>query len=465
MLFNSLYFLVFFLFVLGIFHLRLQSWAARKRFLLAASWLFYATWSPGFLVVLVGTTALDFALARWIHRVRQRPDGAARARALVVVSVAVNLGLLAFFKYGRFLYQSVGGLVTLPPPPAYLAVVVPLGISFYTFHSISYVVDTYRGLRPPTDSFPDFALYVAFFPQLVAGPITRWGFFGPQLEAPRQVRFEGVERALFLIAVGLVKKVVCADSLGLFVDRVYAGVGHSGWLEILIALYAYAFQIYFDFSGYTDMAMGLAGLLGFRLPVNFDHPYLAESPSEFWRRWHISLSTWLRDYLYISLGGNRRGTARTYVNLMVTMLLGGLWHGAAWTFVLWGGFHGVWLALHRALAGERAGTPALTPRWLRRVVTFHLVCVGWVLFRAGSLATAGAMLAGLFSGRGLWEAFPVGTLAVLAVGVATHLFARQDLNVLWFRVPRVVQGAVYGVVIVMVGLLSAHSGRFIYFQF
>jgi D-alanyl-lipoteichoic acid acyltransferase DltB (MBOAT superfamily) len=327
------------------------------------------------------------------------------------------------------------------------------------------VVDTYQGLRPPTRSFPDFALYVAFFPQLVAGPIARWGFFGPQLEAPRRVRFEGVEQALFLLAVGLVKKVVCADSLGAFVDRVYADVGHAGWVEIWVAIYAYAFQIYFDFSGYTDMAMGLAALLGFRLPENFRHPYLAESPSEFWRRWHISLSTWLRDYLYISLGGNRRGTLRTYVNLLVTMLLGGLWHGAAWTFVLWGGFHGVWLALHRACAGERAGPPR-TPLWLRRVVTFHLVCLGWVLFRAGSLATAGAIFAGLFSGRMLWEALPLGTLALIAVGAVTHVLAlRQDMEGTWFRFPRVVQGAVYGVVIVLVGLFSAHSGRFIYFQF
>jgi alginate O-acetyltransferase complex protein AlgI len=465
MLFNSLPFVLFFAGVLVVFHGVLRAWPMRKRFLLAASWAFYASWSPRFLLVLIGTTALDFGLARWIHAARQQADGHARARALVVLSVTVNLGLLAAFKYGRFLYGSVATVVALPPTPGFLAVAVPLGISFYTFHSISYVVDTYRGLRPPTESFPDFALYVAFFPQLVAGPITRWGFFGPQLEAQRSVRFAAVEQALFLLAVGLVKKVIFADSLGAFVDRVYADPGHAGWIEIWVALYAYAFQIYFDFSGYTDMAMGLAALLGFRLPENFRHPYLAPGPSDFWRRWHISLSTWLRDYLYVSLGGNRRGALRTYINLFVTMLLGGLWHGAAWTFVLWGGFHGVWLAAHRAV-NETRSAPPRTPLWLRRLVTFHLVCVGWVLFRAGSLATARAVFAGLFSGRLLWDAFPIGTIAIVAVGVATHALAeRENLETAWFRIPRVVQGAVYGAVLVLVGLFSAHSGRFIYFQF
>src|SRR5262249_21351322 len=194
-----------------------------------------------------------------------------------------------------------------------------LGISFYTFHSISYVVDTYRGIRPPTTSFRDFALYVAFFPQLIAGPITRWGFFGPQLESPRRVGPSGVEHALFYIAAGLVKKVVFADALGSFVDEIYLSPAESAPVEVWLALYAYAFQIYFDFSAYTDVARGVAGLLGFRLPENFRHPYLADSPSDFWRRWHISLSTWLRDYLYIPLGGNRRGGARTYVNLCLTM--------------------------------------------------------------------------------------------------------------------------------------------------
>ena len=481
MLFNSLYFLIFAAFVLVVYHRVLRSWAAQKLFLLAASWLFYASWSPRFLLLLIATTWVDFHLARSIHARRQaeiaagRPAKGGRARALLIASLALNLGLLAFFKYGRFFYESGAALLPLPPPPWFLSVAVPLGISFYTFHSISYVIDTYRGIRPPTDSFGDFALYVAFFPQLIAGPITRWGFFGPQLVERPTVSFSKVEAALFLLAVGYVKKSVFADPLGGFVDGVYANPEGAGWIECWIVLYAYAFQIYFDFSGYTDIAMGVAGLLGFRLPENFRHPYLAENPSEFWRRWHISLSTWLRDYLYIPLGGNRREEAHTYVNLMLTMLLGGLWHGAAWTFVLWGGFHGVWLAVHRALSGmdwwrpRRAAGARPTPRtplWMRRVVSFHLICFAWVLFRAGTLDAAGHVLSGLWSGRPLAAPLPVGTILLVLIGLATHGVAlRWDLHHVWGRVPRVVQGAVYGVVIVLLGLFSSQTGRFIYFQF
>ena len=471
MLFNSVQFVAFFLAVLVAYHGLLRSWDSRKTFLLGASWLFYATWSPAFLAVLVGTTWVDFHLAgaiyarRWAAPGMERDRGRARARPLLVTSLALNLGLLAFFKYAGFLYRSTAALASLPPMPAWLAFAVPLGISFYTFHSISYVIDTYRGLRPPTTSFRDFALYVAFFPQLVAGPITRWGFFGPQLDTSPRVRPRDVEAALFLLAVGFVKKVVFADSLGGFVDRVYDDPGGAGRSETWLALYAYAFQIYFDFSGYTDIAWGVAGLLGFRLPENFRHPYLAESPADFWRRWHISLSTWLRDYLYVSLGGNRRGRLRTYANLLVTMLLGGLWHGAAWTFVLWGAFHGVWLALHRALAAARTGPP-VTPLWLRRVVTFHLVCVGWVLFRAGDVATAADVLRGLVLPRKILGPFPVGALIVVALGAVTQVLAlRVEPPRIWASIPRPIRGVGFAVVVLLLGLFSAQSGRFIYFQF
>jgi alginate O-acetyltransferase complex protein AlgI len=470
MLFNSVPFLIFLAAVLVAYWALLGSWSARKTLLLGASWLFYASWSPRFLAVLVATTGIDFLLARWVYARRwQAPGveydgGRRRAQPLLIASLAVNLGLLAFFKYGGFLYRSAAAVAALPPTPGFLDLAVPLGISFYTFHSISYVIDTYRGLRPPTTNFRDFALYVSFFPQLVAGPITRWGFFGPQLDQPPQVRSRAIEGALFLIALGFVKKVVCADSLGSFVDEVYRDPGGVGRPEMWLALYAYAFQIYFDFSGYTDIALGVAGLLGLRLPENFRHPYVAENPAEFWHRWHISLSTWLRDYLYISLGGNRRGTARTYANLMITMVLGGLWHGAAWTFVLWGAVHGVWLVLHRALVTVRP-TP-VTPRWLRRLVTFHLVCAAWVLFRAGDLATAAGIFQGLVAARPVLGPFPVGALLVVAIGAVAHFVSlRVELPRLWSGVPRPVQGVGYAVVIVLVGLFSAQSGRFIYFQF
>jgi alginate O-acetyltransferase complex protein AlgI len=471
MLFNSLYFAIFLVAVLVAYHVVLRPFGARKTFLLAASWFFYATWSPGFLGLLIATTWVDFHLAQAIYRRRweeggvERPDGKARARPLLVASLALNLGLLAFFKYGRFFWTSAAALAPLGPLPGFLAVVVPLGISFYTFHSISYVIDTYRGLRPPTRSFRDFALYVAFFPQLVAGPITRWGFFGPQLVAPPAVGWSDVERALMYLARGYVKKVVFADSLGAFVDAVYDGALDTGAVEGWLVLYAYAFQIYFDFSGYTDIAWGVAGLVGFRLPENFRHPYLAESPADFWRRWHISLSTWLRDYLYVALGGNRRGRLRTYLNLLVTMLLGGLWHGAAWTFVLWGAFHGVWLALHRFVTEAFPGPPR-TPRWLRRAVTFHLVCVGWVLFRAPDLRIAGAIFRSFRSGLPLYDPFPVGPALLVAVGLVTHALAeRIDFERAWLRAPAVLQGAAYAVVVVALGLFGAQTARFIYFQF
>jgi alginate O-acetyltransferase complex protein AlgI len=281
----------------------------------------------------------------------------------------------------------------------------------------------------------------------------------------RHVRFEQVEAAVLLIAAGLLKKVVFADALGAFADTVYKDPLGSARVEVWLAFYAYAFQIYFDFSGYTDIACGVAGLLGFTLPENFRHPYLAESPSEFWRRWHISLSTSLRDYLYIGLGGNRLGRVRTYVNLLVTMLLGGLWHGAAWTFVAWGAYHGGWLAAHRAIVERQAGPPR-TPRWLRRVLTFHLVALGWVLFRAGTFANVAAMLRSLVVPQPLAGPFPVIPAVIVLLGFATHLLAvRADITRIWSRVPRVIQGVACGVAIVLIGLCSAESQGFIYFQF
>ncbi len=480
MLFNSIGFLLFFALVLVLFHGFLRSWSAKKLLLLGASWLFYASWSPRFLLLLIATTAIDFAFARviwnrrWTAVGEEKSDGAARARPVLVASIVLNLGVLALFKYGLFFWDSVAIFAPLPDPPRLLEMVVPLGISFYTFHSISYVIDTWRGVRAPCSSFSDYSLYVAFFPQLVAGPITRWGFFGPQLVAPTRVGRQHIETALFLLAVGYIKKVVCADSLGGFVDGVYGRPDAAGQIGAILAVYAYTFQIYFDFSGYTDIARGVAALIGFRLPENFRHPYLSENPSEFWRRWHVSLSTWLRDYLYIPLGGSRYGSARTYINLFLTMLLGGLWHGAAWTFVLWGAFHGGWLAIHRLLGGRvafgPAGAPTLrvprTPLWLRRVVTFHMVAFAWILFRAGSMETFAAFIDALVTPRPLPGPFPVGPTLLVLIGLLTHGIAlRRDLQRLWGSVPQPVQGAVYGAVVVAVGLFSAQSGRFLSFQF
>ena len=465
MVFNSLEFVVFATLVFPVYF-ALRSWPARTGWLLAASWAFYATWSPRFLLLLIATTWVDFQFAKRIHEAHERGDaGRRQARRWLVFSLVMNLGVLAFFKYGRFLYEQTGVLTPLPPTPAWLAVAAPLGISFYTFHSISYVVDTYRGLRPPSYSFREYALYVSFFPQLIAGPISRWGLLGPQVETPRRVRLEAIERGAFLVLRGLVKKVVLADSLGVLVDRVYGDVGFAAPIEIGLAVYAYAFQIYFDFSGYTDIALGLARMLGFRLPENFDHPYRALNPREFWRRWHISLSTWLRDYVYVSLCGNRGRASRTYVNLLATMVLGGLWHGAGWMYVLWGTFHGLWLVLHRLVTALRPGLPR-APAVVRLLVTFHLVALAFVIFRAPSLDVVRAIFDGLGSGRPMSGPFPLGACLALGVGVLGHAVSgRFDLEAWWLRSPRFAQGAVVGAVAMLLGVFSGQSQRFIYFQF
>lgn len=466
MLFNSLDFALFACLVFPVYYL-LRNWTGRLRWLLIASWAFYASWSPRFLLLLIATTWVDFRFANRIHRARNAGTAPEErhARRLVAASLTMNLGVLALFKYGRFFYQQAARLLPLPPTPDLLGTAPPLGISFYTFHSISYIVDTYRMLRPPTAVFGEFALYVAYFPQLIAGPIARWSFLGPQIQLPRRTTEDDVERGIFLIAKGFVKKVVLGDSLGLLVDQVYNDVSFAAPVEIVIALYAYAFQIYFDFSGYTDIACGLARLLGFRLPHNFRHPYRALNPREFWQRWHISLSTWLRDYLYISLGGNRRSPGRTYLNLFATMVLGGLWHGAAWTFVIWGALHGAWLSAHRLLVRTRAQPPR-TPAWLRWVVTFHLVVVAWMFFRAPSLEVVGEIVQGLGAARPMRGPFPIGTVLLVLGGLLAHAAAgRIDTEALWLRTPRFAQGAVVGLVILLVGVFSAQSQRFIYFQF
>ena len=350
MLFNSIEFIVFLAVVLlGHFALiprRLPR--LRKGFLLVVSYGFYMAWNPPFGLLLLFSTVLDFSVAQWMERAATP----GRRKALLGLSLIGNLGVLGFFKYRDFvletLYALFGAALWPVQPPA-LDLVLPIGISFYTFQTLSYAIDVYRGSQRAARSFLDFALYISFFPQLVAGPIVRSSVFLPQLRRAPRVATYDVEAALVRIGSGLVKKVVFADVLGGYVDPVFSSPDTYGGLNLLLAVYAYAFQIYFDFSGYSDIAIGLARLFGYRIPENFDRPYLAASPREFWRRWHISLSTWLRDYLYVSLGGNRVPAVRVQLNLMITMLLGGLWHGANWNFVLWGGFHGFLLSLQRAV--------------------------------------------------------------------------------------------------------------------
>ncbi|MCA8948004.1 MAG: MBOAT family protein [Planctomycetes bacterium] len=359
----------------------------RTATLALASFVFYGWWKAEFVLLLLFSSVVDYWIGGRIVRARREDRDARRWLAL---SVVVNLGLLAWFKYANFGVETFRALLHglgFAGDFVWVDVVLPVGISFYTFQTMSYTIDLYRGEVQPAARFVDFLCYVSMFPQLVAGPIVRYSLVEDELRNRRSTR-EGIYHGVLFFQIGLAKKVLLADAVARFADAAFDVPGADGltlglsWLGAV----AYAFQIYFDFSGYSDMAIGLGLMLGFHFPINFDAPYRADSITDFWRRWHISLSTWLRDYLYVPLGGNRRGARRTYVNLMLTMLLGGLWHGAAWNFLAWGGYQGFWLAVERAAA--RRPFYGMLPHVLRIAFTFVLVLFGWVLFRANDLGHA-----------------------------------------------------------------------------
>src|SRR4051794_38205 len=333
-----------------------------RAWILLASYVFYAWWDWRFVFLLAASTVVNHVLAVAIHR----SHGIGRRKSFLALAIAFDLGLLAYFKYANFFLSTTDNLVGT----SWIAhVVLPVGISFYSFMAISYVVDTYRGELVPA-SLARFAVFQAFFPHLVAGPIVRASELLPQLERPRDPRRVDVSRAFMLIVVGLFLKVVIANHLAThIVDQVFAAPNRHSSLEVLVGVYAYAVQIFADFCGYTNIAIGIALLLGFQFPQNFASPYTAVSLQDFWRRWHMTLSRWLRDYLYIPLGGSRKGRLLTYRNLLLTMLLGGLWHGAAWTFVIWGGIHGVGLSLERAFGWRPSSRGA---QWLGRLLTFNV---------------------------------------------------------------------------------------------
>src|ERR1700733_963026 len=343
MLFNTTRFFVFLAVVLALFYALPQRF--RKYLLLAASYFFYASWNPKFIALLLTLTAIDYTAGLWL----ERTTAPARRKAILVMSLAANLGFLGFFKYYNFAASNIALALGKPAHSFWLDIVLPLGISFHTFQSISYVVDVYRGQQQAVQNPIDYALFICFFPQLVAGPIVRARDFFRDLYHWRAPTADEVSRGLFLIALGLTKKMAFADQFAAVANAYFGNLAaNPGRLTAWCGVLPFGITIYFDFSGYTDMAIGMAKLLGFHFPVNFRRPYLARSITDFWHRWHISLSTWLRDYLYIPLGGNRHGRWMTYRNLMLTMLLGGLWHGASWNFVIWGGYQGALLSLEKA---------------------------------------------------------------------------------------------------------------------
>ena len=365
--------------------------------LLAASYFFYAWWDWRFLLLMAASTSVDYWAARRLHT-----STVPRTRRLIfAASLALNFCFLGYFKYFNFFIDSFSGLASMaglhPGPHTLLKIILPPAISFYTFQEVAYIVDVYQRKLEPADSLLDYALFISFFPHLIAGPIQRPGHLLPQVQQPRRFDPEKTFDGCMLILSGLFRKCVIADSCAELVNASFDGrMGHSAWVTLLGA-YAFAFQIYGDFSGYSDIARGSAQLLGFHFMVNFRQPYLATSLQDFWRRWHISLSTWLRDYLYVPLGGNRVSVPRTYINLLLTMLIGGLWHGASWNFVVWGGLHGSILAAER----KRGIQPprSMPMRWLRRVAVFHMVCFAWVFFRAPTLRVSFSMVAALANWR------------------------------------------------------------------
>ncbi|TWB24429.1 D-alanyl-lipoteichoic acid acyltransferase DltB (MBOAT superfamily) [Nitrospirillum amazonense] len=481
MLFPTLNFGLFFLIVFAAAWALVRFPQGRIAFLSAASYVFYGWWDWRYLFLLGGSTLFNYLAGHAI--VRQ--GSPARRKLAVSLAVAVNLGVLAFFKYADFTSHAVNDTATLlglPVRLGFLDMVVPVGISFFTFHGISYLVDLYRGtLRRPA-SLMHLVLYISFFPQLVAGPIVRASHFLPQIGErpdPDDIR---ATRAYLLIMGGLFKKVVVANYLATdLVDAVFMDPDRYGALDLLLATYGYAMQIYCDFSAYTDIAIGLAALLGFRFPQNFDQPYRSGSLREFWRRWHISLSSWLRDYLYIPLGGNRGGTWRHCRNLMITMLLGGLWHGANWTFVIWGALHGGMLVTEHLVNRLRAITlgqweaPPLRGwrRVLAIVATFHFVCFTWIFFRSPTLEVAGHFLAGF----GRWHVLPTAatplTLLLIAGTLASQFLPADRLARIEDGVRRLpaaflgpAMGAAVGLAVVLIQACAPEGvAPFIYFQF
>ncbi len=483
MLFNSIEFAVFLPIVVGIYYsleTRLQNF-----FLVAAGFFFYGWWDWRFCGLLAFSIVLDYACAL---RMRGEPE---RAKVYLGLSLCGNLGVLGFFKYFDFFAASCAELLAslgLGGELPLLGVILPVGISFYTFQTLAYTIDVYRGKIEPSRDLLTVALYVSFFPQLVAGPIERPARLLGQFERPRRVDASKIASGAFLILLGLFKKMAIADAVAHRVNVVFSGAADASWVVLLEGAWLFSFQIYCDFSGYSDIARGAARLFGIELMRNFNQPYLAANITDFWRRWHISLSSWLRDYLYIPLGGNRKGIVTTYRNLLLTMILGGLWHGANWTFVVWGALHGVYLSVHKLMlegwgrVSTAEPTEEISPARLalKRLVTFHLVTAALIVFRASTAASALQYLAGIASFRGGVGAVlrdPYGTLSllrrtatvafygllVLAVDLPQHRSGRHEAIRAWRRP---IRGAAYaGMVLLMILLQPDNETPFIYFQF
>jgi alginate O-acetyltransferase complex protein AlgI len=471
MVFNSLTFAVFFAIVL-LLHSLPFSWRVKKINLLVASYLFYAAWNPPFIILLWISTVVDW----WAANRIAHASNPWRRRAWMLTSVIANLGMLGWFKYGEFVlanFQALAATVGIDYQPPAFDIVLPVGISFYTFATMSYTLDVYLRRAEPTPRVLDFALFVTFFPHLVAGPIMRPTELVPQFEQPRKASADQLRFGLARMTLGLFQKVVLADGfLAAPAEQVYDATMPPGALDAWMGTLAFSGQIFCDFAGYSTTAIGAAMCLGFAMPDNFRFPYAAVGFSDFWRRWHITLSSWLRDYLYIPLGGNRKGEARTYASLMITMLLGGLWHGASWTFVAWGGLHGIYLAAERWLRARFTGyVPGPLALFGLGLFTYFLVNITWVFFRATTFTKAWEVLRGMF-GYGV-EAKPILAgvhliaVAVIVGGILTTHWTmrRRTLESVVARTSPLVLTLVWALMAFAILIEQGTGNAFIYFQF
>jgi D-alanyl-lipoteichoic acid acyltransferase DltB (MBOAT superfamily) len=491
LLFTQANFWLFFAFVLLIYQLVYQKNILRNVFLMLVSLFFYYKSSGFFFTILIFSTVVDYVLGNLVFKEKRQSI----RKLYVFFSLVINLALLGYFKYTYFLADTLNTLfaanISITNWMALFSnqwfgtafdvnnIFLPVGISFYTFQTMSYTIDIYRNRIEPVKNIFDFAFYVSFFPQLVAGPIVRANEFVPQIYQPYLLNRTEMSQAIFLILNGLTKKILISDYLSVnFIDRIFDNPTTYSGFENLLAVYGYAIQIYCDFSGYTDIAIGLSLLLGYRLPLNFNSPYKSVNITDFWRRWHISLSAWLRDYLYISLGGNRKGRFRTYLNLILTMLLGGLWHGAAWRFVVWGALHGIALALHKLYIEWSGHRSEMQYKWYTRLlyqaITFHFVCFCWIYFRAKDMATVQEVISQItmqFQPEVIWSVIS-GYYKIVSLMLLAYLVHwlpttwKEQVKNRFIDLPSPVQvGITFLVVIIIYQAKTAGIQPFIYFQF
>ncbi len=472
MQFDSFTFVFFYIFIL-LFYNFLKSWDAKKNILLIASYLFYSAWNPFFLPLLVFSSTIDWWLAKRMAKSESR-----ERKAYLIIIVFINLSVLFYFKYINFFFDAANDIFSelgLEIGRYEFDIILPLGISFYTFHSLSYCIDIYRKKFEPTQSWRDYSLYVAFFPQLVAGPIVRWTQMRDQIEKPRSSSSDGIAVGVTLLLFGLFEKIVLADGVFAPVANQFFADGNISSAQAWVGTIAFTGQIFCDFAGYSTCAIGAALCLGFRLPTNFRNPYSSIGFSDFWQRWHISLSTWLRDYLYIPLGGNRKGVLFTYRNLFLTMLIGGLWHGAAWTFIIWGGLHGAYLVTERFLKKTRRQlwfVPNLIIVFFSWFITLIAVMYAWVWFRAESVSQAVLFTLKLINLEATMSSYStIGTqgrisLCVFLVLVLVHILFKNTLfEELISKLKPIFLIVLITSLIVSISLTPGGSNAFIYFQF